>query len=108
MLSTQEYASHWGVTPKTVRRWIHDRFVEGEQVYPGGPFYIPESELHRFHPSDARREPPQLADLDDKSRARSGFSSRWASKKQPSVSPRKTPRIATRRLKPWAGGRANG
>ena len=55
MLSTKEFAAHWGVAPKTVRRWIGDDLVEAVQAYRGGPYYIAEDELHRFHPCDARR-----------------------------------------------------
>lgn len=56
MLTTQEFANHWGVAVKTVRRWISDELINAEQPYPGAPYRIPEEELYTFHPSDARQE----------------------------------------------------
>ena len=56
MLTTEEFATHWGVAPKTVRRWIRDERVHAEQPYPGAPFRIPEEELFTFRAADARHD----------------------------------------------------
>ncbi len=102
MLSTQEFAAHWGVAPKTVRRWIDDDLVEAMQAYPGGPYYISEEELHRFHPSDARRD----------SVRRSSFtvtagSSSWGSHKREGQRKSRAFPTPPRTIKPWVGGKRN-
>lgn len=108
MLSTREFAAHWGVAPKTVRRWIDDDLVEADQAYRGGPYYIPESELNRFHPSDARRESVHVSRFSILGRARQDRSSNWASEEKGSRSRRQETRITARSVKPWVGGKSNG
>lgn len=108
MLSTKEFAAHWGVAPKTVRRWINDDLVEADQAYLGGPYYIPLTELNRFHPSDARRDVTQRSRFSLPGRVRDGHSSDWSSEKTGSRSRRDASRITARTVKPWVGGRSNG
>jgi hypothetical protein len=108
MLSTKEFAAHWGVVPKTVRRWIDDDLVEANQAYSGGPYYIPQTELNRFHPSDARRDPVPMSRFSMPRRVREGRSSNWSSDKKGSRSRRDASLITARTVQPWVGGRSNG
>lgn len=108
MLNTKEFAAHWGVAPKTVRRWIDDELLEAAQAYPGGPYYISEEELYRFDPSYARRDPVRRLGLKKPGRGAPARSSSWVSnseglqrKSHPSPAPART-------VKPWVGGKRNG
>ena len=107
MLNTKEFAAHWGVAPKTVRRWIDDELVEAIQAYPGGPYYISEEELHRFHPSDARRDSVRLYGIAVPEPGATPRLSSWGSggvRRQRKSQAFPTP---SRTIKPWVGGKRN-